>query len=185
MDVVKFLNDLTNFHLLAWKSALASLVLALAGLQVVAAARLWQSSAPGASRLHRWNGRVVLVLTVVLGYACLFATAGPTSPSRVLLHSIFGTTLFALLAVKFSALRLNRPSETQLPLLGSLLFGNYLAVWVLSAFDYITSSKTDPDPSTQLQVWVAAGGLVGVALGVAGMVAFVRSRTPGLSTAEG
>ena len=50
MDVVKFLNDVTGGHLLAWKVVATTVVFALAGLQLFLAARFWQvATFPGPS----------------------------------------------------------------------------------------------------------------------------------------
>ena len=61
-----------------------------------------------ASVVHRWNGRTLLVLSLVLGYVCLLTEAGPTDPLRILLHSVFGGTLFVLLGAKLTVLHVVR-----------------------------------------------------------------------------
>ncbi len=179
MDIEQFLLDVTNENLLAWKTAFAALVIGLAGFQVATAARVWGAgglplSEATAARIHRWSGRLLLVLSVMLAYTCLFGLAGPTSPTRVLLHSILGGTLFVVLAVKFSALRLGRPSDRHLPVIGSLLFVNYVAIWALSALDYVMNGE--PEPSSQLQIWVWAASAVGLAFGGFGLAVFALSR---------
>ena len=86
MDIVKFFNDLTNGHLLAWKTTAASLIVAQAALQMVLAARFWVGgglpiATATAASIHRWNGRVSLALSLVVAYVCLPVQAGPTSPT--------------------------------------------------------------------------------------------------------
>jgi hypothetical protein len=50
VDWIKFLNDVTGGHLLAWKVVATSVIFALAGMQVVLAARFWAVTAfPGVS----------------------------------------------------------------------------------------------------------------------------------------
>src|SRR5215510_9642150 len=98
MDLVKFFNDLTNDHILGWKAALATLVMAQAGLQVALAARFWTGKGlpvrpAAAGPFHRWNGRALLVETLVLAFVCLWTQAGPTNPARILIHTIVGSTL--------------------------------------------------------------------------------------------
>ena len=73
MDFVSLLNDVTGGNLLAWKVALTSGVFALAGLQMALAARLWgvggfRMAPDTAATVHRWNGRVVLVGAVLVGF---------------------------------------------------------------------------------------------------------------------
>jgi hypothetical protein len=143
MDLVGFLNDVTDGHLLAWKVVLASLVFALAGLQVAMAGSFWGGgipvSADVAAGVHRWSGRMLLVLAVGVAFSCLIGPAGSTSPTRVLLHSLFGTALFVLLIVKFALLKLVRSGQQWLPLAGSLLFLSFFAVWATSVADYVSA----------------------------------------------
>jgi hypothetical protein len=188
MDVVGFFDDLTNGHLLAWKTSVASLVVVLAALQVALAGRFWTGrglpvSPAVATSLHRWNGRVLIVLSLVVGYVCLLVQAGPTSPVRILLHSIFGATLFVLLGAKMAVLHVVRNRRELMPILGIALFANYVLLWLVSAVDYATSA-TDPSPTALLQVWVgvAAAGLVG--LGAVGIAALVRGDAPSANELE-
>jgi hypothetical protein len=145
MDLVKSLNDVTGGHLLAWKVVAASVVFALAGLQVVTAARFWRQAAflgissRWAVRVHRVSGRAALTGAVVVGLACLVGPAGPVSPTRVLLHSVFGALLFAVLAVKFALLKVLRHAEKYIPLAGITLFLAFGAIWATSVADYVTA----------------------------------------------
>jgi hypothetical protein len=145
MDWIKFLNNVTNGHLLAWKVVAASVVFAMAGLQVLLAARFWQvTTFPGlspaaAAHVHRISGRTAVGLAVVVGLACLVGPAGPVSPTRVLLHSIFGTLLFAVLAAKYTLLKLTRGGQWILPVAGITLFLTFGAIWATSVADYVSA----------------------------------------------
>ena len=145
MDVVGVLNTLTGGHLLLWKVLLASVVLVQAGLQLLLAARLWQASTVPpipvavAARAHRLNGRLALLLAVLVAFTCLAGPAGPVSPPRVLLHSIFGSIVFALLALKYWVLKLSKGAGRFLPWIGSGLFVCFAAIWATSGADYITA----------------------------------------------
>ena len=180
VDVVTFFNDLTDGHLLAWKSSVASVVVVLAALQVALAGRFWAErglpvSPEVAAVVHRWNGRLLLVLSLVLGYVCLLTQAGPTDPLRILLHSILGGTLFVLLGAKLAILHVVRGRRAWLPALGIALFVNYLALWALSALDYVRNASA-PEPSGLLDGWVVAAAVGTLALGAVGLIAFVRPR---------
>jgi hypothetical protein len=145
IDVIKFLNELTGGRLLAWKVVFATVVFALAGLQVVMAARFWgvtgfpPVSSALAARVHRVNGRLAVTLAVLVGFSCLVGPAGPTSPTRVLLHSVFGALVFAILAVKFALLKLLRSGQRILPFVGVFLFLTFGAIWATSVADYIST----------------------------------------------
>jgi hypothetical protein len=144
VDVVGFLNDITGGQLLAWKVAVTTFVFALAGLQVAMAARFWgvggfQISPQAAVAVHRWSGRVLLVGAVAVALACLFGPAGATSPTRVVLHTIFGSVLFAALVVKFVLLKFSRSGQSWLPAAGIVLFLSFFAVWATSVADYVSA----------------------------------------------
>lgn len=179
MDIVQFFNDLTNGHLLAWKTTAASLIVAQAALQMALAARFWIGgglpiATATAASIHRWNGRVLLTLSLVVAYVCLLVQAGPTSPIRILLHSIFGATLFALLGAKLAAVRISRSGGRRIPIFGVALFANYVVIWVLSAVDYVMNSS-DPSPSSLLEVWVALMAVALVGLGGMALAFFVQA----------
>ena len=145
MDVIELLNALTGGQLLLWKVLLTSVIFACAGLQVLLAARFYEAatvppiSTGTASRTHRLNGKLTVTLAVVVALSCLVGPAGPTSPTRVLLHSVFGSLVFGLLAAKYTALKL-RPSWGRfLPWFGSGLFLTFAAIWATSVADYVTA----------------------------------------------
>jgi hypothetical protein len=143
-DVVRFLNDLTDGDLLGWKVVLTTVAFALAGLQVAMAAQFWGVLAlpfldgRRAVVVHRAAGTVTLLLALAVAFSCLVGPAGATSPTRVLLHSIFGSALFVVLALKFAFLKLVPGGDRALPVLGSLLFLLFLAIWLTSVADYIS-----------------------------------------------
>ena len=145
MDIVGFLNDVTGGDLLLWKVIGATVVFLLAGLQVFLAARFWEVTGfppmkpTLAAKLHRINGRVALTLAVIVAVSCIAAPAGPVSPVRVLLHSIFGTFLFVVLAVKFTLLRVLRKGERVLPYIGTTVFLTFAAIWATSVADYVAA----------------------------------------------
>ena|SRR5438552_5984742 len=143
MDVIGKLNDLTNGNLLLWKVILTTIVIALAGLQVAMAAGFYEvATLPGispatATRVHRVSGRIAIGLGLVVAFTCLAGPAGPTSPTRVLLHSIFGTLVFVLLAAKFALLKLARSGGRAIPYVGIALFLTFGAIWATSVADYV------------------------------------------------
>jgi hypothetical protein len=143
--MINFLNDVTGGHLLLWKVVLTSIVFGLAGLQVVMAARFWGRplfagiSAGTAVRVHRTSGRLALTLGVLVALTCIVGPAGPLSPTRVALHSLFGIVVFTVLAVKFLLIKVLRQGDSVLPLIGSLLFLAFGAIWATSVADYVAA----------------------------------------------
>jgi hypothetical protein len=145
INIIRFLNQLTGGKLLAWKVVFATIVFALAGLQLVMAARFWgvttfpPMKSGTAARVHRYNGRLALTMAVLVAFSCLVGPAGPTSPTRVLLHSIFGALVFAVLAIKFALLKFLKSGQRMLPLVGVFLFLTFGAIWATSVADYIST----------------------------------------------
>jgi hypothetical protein len=145
VDVVRFLNDITGDNLLLWKVVLATVVFGLSGVQVALAARFFglstfpPVSGGVAARLHRYSGRLAVLLGLLVGFSCVVGPAGPASPTRVLLHSLFGILVFLVLTAKFAVLRVLRKGDRLLPLLGSLLFLTFGAIWATSVADYVAA----------------------------------------------
>jgi len=145
VDLIGFLNDITGGELLLWKVVLSTIVFALAGLQVAMAARFWgvtgfPGMSPGAAAsVHRWSGRAAILIAVVVGVACLAGPAGATSPTRVALHTVFGSVLFAVLAAKFLLLKVVPSAERLLPVVGVALFLSFAAIWATSVADYVSA----------------------------------------------
>jgi hypothetical protein len=144
MAIIRFLNKVTGGNLLAWKVVAATAVFALAGLQLFFAGRFWDQTASTPSRravlerLHRINGRVALILAVAVAISCLLGPAGPTTPNRVLVHSLLGTALFVILVAKFAILRVVRRGYNALPIIGTLLFIVFGGIWLTTVFDFVT-----------------------------------------------
>ena len=145
MDIVRFLNDITADSVLLWKVILATVVFGLSGVQVALAARFFGLSTfppvrgGTAARIHRYSGRLAVFLGVLVGFSCVVGPAGPTSPTRVLFHSLFGIAVFVVLAAKFTVLRVVPRWDRWLPLLGSLLFVAFGAIWATSVADYVAA----------------------------------------------
>ena len=143
--MTQLLDDLSGGNLLLLKVLLTSAVFTSAGLQVFLAARFYEAStippvsAGTASRVHRVNGRATIALAVLVGFTCLAGPAGPLSPTRVLLHSVFGSLVFALLAFKYAVLKLARGADRFLPAIGTGLFLSFAAIWATSVADYIVA----------------------------------------------
>ena len=143
MDIIGFLNDVTGGELLLWKVVACTIVFALAGVQVLLAARLWKVSSVvpmsenAASTAHRWLGRITLTLGILVAISCIAGPAGPVTPARVLFHSIFGTLVLVTIAAKFTILRVLRKGYNLLPIVGTSLFLCFGALWATSVADYI------------------------------------------------
>src|SRR6476660_2171386 len=90
----------------AWFATAAG-VLAL--VQILTAARIFgklKGVLPGSffgiaiSSVHRWSGRLAFLCTLPVAFHCIFILGFQSTDARVLAHSIFGSFLYGVVAVK-------------------------------------------------------------------------------------
>src|SRR5262249_14269529 len=111
-----------------------------------------------------------------LAFVCLWTQAGPTNPARILIHTIVGSTLLALLTAKIALVRLTDKRQNLLPVIGIALFVNYVAIWITSVYDFATVDRPQYGSGGALQVWVLIPGILAAGLGALGIVGFVRRK---------
>jgi uncharacterized protein DUF6529 len=134
----------------AAKSWLASGAFLLVLVQLWSAAALygrvgrrWRDAggAPGwVAGLHRWSGRVAVLLTVPVAVHCLYAFGYEDSTPRVLVHSLAGCFLYGVFVTKMLVLQQPNSPRWSLPLLGGVLFTALTAVWLSSAVWFFSTS---------------------------------------------
>jgi hypothetical protein len=121
----------------------------LAVLQVVGA--LWLYGKLGIrapswlGTAHRATGAVALLLSVFVGYHCLWALglevgtleSGEKVPLRAVLHGVLGCAVFGAVVVKVVAVRSRRAPGWLLPVAGGLLFALLMLVVLTSAAWYV------------------------------------------------
>lgn len=121
----------------------------LAVLQVVGAlwlyGRLGIEAPSWLGTAHRVSGTVALLLTVFVGYHCLWALGlesgrfedGQKVPLRTVLHGVLGCVVFGAVVVKVVAVRSRRAPGWMLPVAGGLLFALLILVVLTSAGWYV------------------------------------------------
>jgi len=92
-------------------------------------------------RVHRWGGRIAVLLAAVIAFFCMVDVGAPNQPLRVVVHIVAGSTAFALLAVKFALIRW-RPylAYDTAPWIGRIVAVCFVAIWVTSGFAYFTGT---------------------------------------------
>lgn len=127
---------------LAQKSILATVILAVAFLQLVfiVTARAWLFDPPArlrrnAARAHRIGGYSGLVLLLVISYYCVFVY-GSSGTARSVIHAFLGVAAVVLVLSKAAVARVFRGYIRRLPLLGGTLFGMIAGAWSTSALWY-------------------------------------------------
>ena len=121
----------------------------LAVLQVIGALWLYGKLGIGAPRwlgtAHRVSGSLALLLSVFVGYHCLWALGleygelhtGESVPTRAVVHGVLGCIVFGAVVVKVVAVRSRRSPGWFLPVAGGLLFALLIAVVLTSTVWYV------------------------------------------------
>lgn len=127
-----FFSDFT--HMKVW---LASVSLALAIFQLLWAARIYSllTFPPGGrfyNLVHRWSGRIALLLTLPVAYHCIIITGQTPLDSRVLAHMTIGAFFYGVVAAKLLIVRRRGLAGWLTPLAGGLLFAALLGLWLTS-----------------------------------------------------
>jgi hypothetical protein len=92
-------------------------------------------------RVHRWGGRITIVLAALVAYFCMTDLGAPHEPLRVATHAIAGSLAFSLLAVKFALLRW-KPSLAYdtAPWIGRVVAVCFVAIWITSSLAYFSGN---------------------------------------------
>jgi hypothetical protein len=117
----------------AWLTTAAA---AFAVVQLVTGSRLTRRAAAPAwmAPVHRWSGRIAILLTVPVIVHCVYALGFQTYSVRVLAHSVLGCVFYgAFVAKMLSLVRRDTMPRWVLPVLGGVVFASLIALWATSA----------------------------------------------------
>jgi hypothetical protein len=122
-------------HLKVW---LATAATALALLQLVTAAHVYgRIRLPGGARVrevHRWSGRLAILLTLPVAYHCIFLLGYGDYSTRVRVHSLLGSTVYGAVVAKVLVVRGSGVLPAwALPVAGGVLFAILLGLWLTSS----------------------------------------------------
>jgi Family of unknown function (DUF6529) len=132
---------------LQMKAWLLTAAAALACGQLLTAARIYEVVRfPPKGRLyhsvHRWSGRVAILLTLPVAYHCVFMLGFDTHTARVLIHSLLGSALYGAVVAKVLIVRSSRFAQWVLPVAGGVLFSILLGLWLTSALWLFTAAHS-------------------------------------------
>jgi uncharacterized protein DUF6529 len=124
------------------KSTLASVVLGLAGFQLLSATWIYDRMPAVGSRpdwlppLHRLAGVSAILVSLPIAYHCMRAYGVQTFDKRVAVHSIAGAFLYGAFAAKITIVRSRRLPGWTLPVAGGILVTTVTVLWYTSALWY-------------------------------------------------
>lgn len=130
---------------IAGKAWLATGAVTLAIVQVLTASRMWGKlkrvvplSFATAKRIHRWSGRLAVILTIPVFFHCVTMLGFKTPDARVAVHSIAGSFVYGVLAAKLLVIRWKGYPHWVLPVLGGSLAAVLTTLWLTSSLWYFT-----------------------------------------------
>jgi len=134
------INDLGFPSLLAMKSWLATIAVALALFQLASALRMYgrlrvpRTLPRWLPAAHRWSGTVAFVVSLPVAYHCLWSLGLATDRgARPLVHGLLGCAFYGAIATKLLALRTPRLPKWAIPVVGATLVTTLVGVWLTSA----------------------------------------------------
>jgi hypothetical protein len=133
---------------IAGKAWFATAALVLALVQVVTAARIFgklqrmiRVGRPWINRIHRWSGRLAFLCTLPVAFHCIFILGFRSTDARVLAHSIVGSLVYGVFAVKVFFVHDRAHPRWTLPLVGGTLFAVLATIWSTSSYWYFTNVR--------------------------------------------
>ncbi|MGH3915861.1 MAG: DUF6529 family protein [Pseudonocardiaceae bacterium] len=122
----------------SWLTTVASLL----ALVQLGSALAMEGKLPGGPRvapLHRWSGRVAVLLTVPVVLHCLYALGFQSGTPRVLIHSLLGCFFFGAFVTKMLVLTRHGLPGWALPVIGGLVFSSLIGLWLTSSLWFFTT----------------------------------------------
>jgi hypothetical protein len=132
---------------IAAKAWFATAAVALAGVQVLTAARIYgrlsllPERGAAVARVHRWSGRIAFLCTLPVFFHCVTILGFQTPDARVAIHSLVGTFLYGVFAAKVLIVRDRSLPGWALPTAGLTLASCLVALWVTSSLWYFTTVR--------------------------------------------
>ena len=130
LDIAGFSSPL---YAKAW---LTTVAVAFAVVQLITGSRITRRPASPAWMigLHRWSGRIAILLTVPVIIHCLYALGFQTYSIRVLIHSVLGCIFYGAFVAKMLSL-VNRETMPKwvVPVLGGVVFVSLIGIWATSS----------------------------------------------------
>jgi Mn2+/Fe2+ NRAMP family transporter len=133
---------------IAFKAWFASVAAAFGVVQVATGARIFgklrgfvRVPPPRVNRIHRWSGRLAILFTLPVAFHCIFILGFQTDDARVFAHSLLGTFIYGVLAVKLFFVHDRDHPRWVLPLAGGTLFTVLALLWSTSSLWYFSEVR--------------------------------------------
>lgn len=125
------------------KAWVATLAFVLAIVQLVSAmimyGKLKVAAPPWIGGLHRWSGRLAVLVSVPVAVHCLYALGFQSGQLRALVHSLFGCLFYGAFVAKMLVLSRRSAPGWLLPALGGLVFTGLTVLWLTASVWFFTT----------------------------------------------
>ena len=133
---------------IAAKAWLATAAVLLTVVQVLTASRLWGKlkrvvplSFDTAKQVHRWSGRLAVLVSLPVVLHCVTILGFKTTDTRVAIHSLVGSFVYGVLVAKLLVIRWKGYPHWVLPALGGSLAVVLTTLWLTSSLWYFTNVR--------------------------------------------
>ena len=133
---------------IAAKAWFATAAGGLALVQVTTAARIFgkleavvRLPYPWVKAIHRWSGRLAFLCTLPVAFHCIFILGFRTTDTRVVAHSIAGSLVYGVFAVKIFFVHDPAHPRWVLPVVGGTLFAVIMTLWGTGSLWYFTQVR--------------------------------------------
>jgi hypothetical protein len=131
--------------MLPMKSWLTSAALLLVTAQVITALAMagrlpGVGSRPGwLQPVHHWTGRAAFLLTIPVGFHCLYALGLQTPSARVLAHGVVGCLFYGAFTTKMLLIEGRRAAGWAIAVAGGVVFAALVELWLTSSLWFFTT----------------------------------------------
>lgn len=127
---------------LAFKAWLTSLAFLFGLVQLFSALAIFgRIPVAGAwvAPLHRWSGRIAVIITLPVAFLCLYSLGFRAYDARVLVHSLFGCFFYGAFVAKIIIVKRTDAPGWAVPVLGGAVFSALTALWLTAAVWFFTT----------------------------------------------
>ena len=141
-DIAGFSSPLYAKAWLTTAAVVFAIVQVVTGAQITRITRRVPAAPAWLTGLHRWSGRIAILLTVPVIVHCIYALGFQTYSARVIVHSVFGCIFYgAFVAKMLSLARRDLMPRWVMPVLGGVVFVSLIVLWATSALWLFTTGE--------------------------------------------
>jgi Family of unknown function (DUF6529) len=89
--------------------------------------------------VHHWSGRIAFLLTIPVGFHCLYALGLQTPSARVLAHGLVGCLFYGAFTTKMLLIENRRPRGWAIAVAGGIVFAAIVELWLTSSLWFFST----------------------------------------------